>query len=215
MDLKKRQIIALSGKCGAGKDLAGQLLQQHFKCGEIIKYADALKRVCAVFTKTTLKQNYENKELSAEREASDDDIINAIHNEMSSNVSLADIILFINEIGKEKRTLGQWQVEIGKCARKHFGDNFWVQCLKRRMNEDKLYIITDLRFKVELADLQTLDNVVTIRINGSEERMKSALKGRDPKDISEVDLDDAKFMYTVNNKSDNIEDLDAEIQKIF
>jgi len=52
------KLIGISGKKGAGKDLAAKLIQEEFPEFQIIHFADPLKVVTSIITETTLSEQY-------------------------------------------------------------------------------------------------------------------------------------------------------------
>jgi hypothetical protein len=85
---------------------------------------------------------------------------------------------------------------VGTACRNVYGEDIWVS---RALDEikaagpDENIIITDLRFKNEYRELKKA-GFTTVRIN-----RPGRPQDRDPNHISEVDLDDVEFDYTIEN----------------
>jgi len=81
--------------------------------------------------------------------------------------------------------------------RKLFGENYWIDRTFERIavSVADVVLITDMRFKNEMAAVEKWPAGVTIRI----ERIGQDVKDPHP---SEVDLDDATFDYKLSNVSD-------------
>ena len=87
--------------------------------------------------------------------------------------------------------------KFGTAIRNEICDDFWVKVCLKDYNESQNWIISDVRFKSEIEGIKQFNNI-TLRINNS-----SAGAGNH---ISEVDLDDYKFDYVINNNG-SLEDL--------
>lgn len=88
--------------------------------------------------------------------------------------------------------------------KKNFGDNIWIDYLKRRLPEDK-YVIDDIRFKNEYEAFHD-DKTISIRIIRPGQEIQS-------NHISEHDLDDTVADFTIVNDSD-LDDLFKQVDLI-
>ena len=104
----------------------------------------------------------------------------------------------------EDKTVRDYYRLIADSFKKIFDENIWVRLLVKKIDKNKRYIITDLRFKNEYSILLEKFNPVFIRIKRSVE---------EDNHISETSLDDlpdSNFDFIINNTG-NIENLKREI----
>ncbi len=187
--------IGISGKMGSGKDYFAEnflipFLEQTLKekC-IIISFADMIKINLMTFNDYDIKDVYVNK---------------------------------TNEVRTKLREEGQGKKEI-------YGNDIWIKYVKNWGNLHlsrgfKHIIITDVRFKNEYDFINSMDGVV-IRINApnrnhirlmkesSNEEQYTQLKNH----ISEIELDDIKFEYIIENddKILNICKIHSMFNKLF
>ena len=87
--------------------------------------------------------------------------------------------------------------KFGTAIRNEVCDDFWVKVCLKDYSESQNWIISDVRFKSEIEGIKQFNNI-TLRINNP-----NAGAGNH---VSEVDLDDYKFDYVINNNG-SLEDL--------
>lgn len=88
---------------------------------------------------------------------------------------------------------------IGTKLREHYGENVWIDRVARSIDEittadpNANIIVTDMRFKNEMNWLKD-HGFITIKITRNDR-----IIDRDPRHISEIDLEGAEFDYYIEN----------------
>ena len=84
--------------------------------------------------------------------------------------------------------------ELGTCMRKIYGDNIWIdKAVAEIKSHNGNVVISDMRFKNECGILKQM-SAYTVKVT-----RRDRIIDRDPLHISEVDLDDYTFDYTIEN----------------
>lgn len=95
-------------------------------------------------------------------------------------------------------TIGEMCQQLGTdVLRKNFRDDIWIKSLFADIKPGGTYVISDCRFKNEAEELKKLGAVI-IRVNRPNNPVAEK-SGRDLTHISETDLDDYDFDYTIDN----------------
>ncbi len=130
-----------------------------------------------------------------------------------------DISLLMTQDGKNiyipifEMTLGEMIQKIGtESMRDNFDIEVWIKALFCDLNETDDYIISDCRFKNEAKKI-TDNNGILIRIN-RKNNTTALQSGRDLNHASEIDLDDYKFDYVIENDG-TYEELLEKIKTVY
>jgi len=119
------------------------------------------------------------------------------------------------DMGSINWTLGEYHQKLGEAIRKVHTDIFILSLWKTiKKSGDKCILITDVRHKNEYHFFKKA-GAVSIRLTRPFDMRMKYLCGRDPYDISEVDLDDEKFDYEIDNYYETKNMLYSEIDKVF
>lgn len=183
----KTVIVGLSGKKQSGKDTFAKYLVKY--CGFTrVSFAEPVKK-CLYILNPWVKADDGCTTLRYQV------IIDAL-GEDSAKESYAEVRRLQQVFGTE-------------VVREEFGDNFWIDLAFKRISEQNLkkVVVSDVRFKNELAAIRDIDGSLLIKINRDK---CSAVKD---KHVSESGLPDACFDYVVDNNT-AIEDLDEKAREI-
>jgi dephospho-CoA kinase len=200
--------IALSGKCGAGKDVVGKYLLEKYDY-KVVRFSHYIKKIVGECTNTSLNDNYYKKQ-----KIPNYDINFPKYYEICSRITGHLSVLFednfinenqtkINDISnvistKRGITLGTYQQIIGVYFRENFDKNIWIKFFWNDIKEFEKVVVVDVRFKNEVKFLK--DKAFTIiRINRFKKLRTNSLCGRDENHISEVDLDNYSFKNVIDN----------------
>lgn len=201
----KTNIIAISGKIGAGKDTLAyyipQIYMQHRLHNDYTKhvsfyrksFADKLKQIVQLLSGYNMTKDEHNLFFSNER----------------YNYSQEDKNVYIESYGM---TIGEMLQKLGTDAiRKHFHSDTWVNAVfVDDIRENDLWIITDCRFKNE-ADAVKKNGGKIIRIEGDPAGVRANSK-RDLNHQSEIDLDDYTGFDLIIQNDGTEEDLINKIK---
>ena len=164
--MKKKIIIALSGKMGSGKSTLAEMLKEELLHHEDIRiqfdgFAKPLRDILETLTGKRAETQKEKDE-------------------------------YIPEL---KMTYGEALQKIGQGLRDAVGDNVWTYPFKVRQEKRLrcITIITDFRYRSELKALKEIEEssnttVMTVRLNGDPTKMREN-SSRDLNHLSEIDLD--------------------------
>lgn len=173
--------IALSGKIGSGKDtVSDMIIEMSDKNIEKTAFAKKLKQIVAILTGV-------DYELTLFQEGKN------------------------SRIERFDTTIGDMLQVIGTdVMRDNFDKDVWIKALLSSIDENKNYIISDLRFKNE-ADILKKEGFVLIRVNRTDNTVSTS---RNREHSSETDLDDyTQFDYVINNDG-SLEDLRFKVKEI-
>ncbi len=119
-------IIGLSSKIGAGKDTVAHLIGN----GEVRKFADNIKKICAIISGLPLGDMYTQD---------------------GKNIYIEQ---FDMTVGTMQQKIGT------EVFRNSFDQNVWVKSLFSKYTPDQLWIITDVRFPNEADYIKSLDGIL-------------------------------------------------------
>jgi len=181
-------VIGLTGRKGAGKDTAAQYFVEKYGFTKVA-YADVLKEAAAALFNVPTEFMDEYKNNSRARvvfSVGHNAIMGAydVHHDMS-------LRSFLQRFGTEM-------------GREVFGPSFWVDQLKRRMDEGTMrdnYVISDVRFNNEVT---MCDYVIEI--------VRDTVQGPDVH-VSEAGLDEELIHYIVVNRG-TIEELHSRLEAV-
>ena len=175
-------LIGLSGKMGVGKNYIGEnvipyILEKLINNIRIfpISFADHMKVELAI---RDSKYNYDN--------------------------------LFINKTANTRKKLQEYGTDI---CRKEYGSDIWIKSIDMWMkiyqdripkSDTAIFIISDVRFKNEAKWIEENKGLL-IRVIAPNRNKKRIDKEKIDKidHISEIDLDDYKFKYIIDNESND------------
>lgn len=174
--------IALSGKLHSGKDTVASLLKGYFPNQFAISFATPMKQtVKAMVPEVPMEYLWGPSQLR-------DLIIPGL------NLTSRKILTDLGKIGR------LWDPD--------FWINRTMTMCQSALNDHDYIVITDLRFKNEMAALKKNDYFLV--------RIKRALGENESTDISEVDLDDvpeSEFNFILDNTKD-LENLRKEVERL-
>jgi hypothetical protein len=106
-----------------------------------------------------------------------------------------------SKVLNQSMTAGQLLQKLGNGLREAVHPNVWCDAVLNDY-KDQYWVISDLRYPNELAEIKRLGGIV-IRLEGDPEKIREKnIDGRDLNASSETALNDAKFDYVIiNNKS--------------
>lgn len=173
-------VIGLCGKMGSGKTVVAKYLAA--KHGFIVeKIAADIKFSVARMTGTSMEDNMRKKNLVARGEYEDGEV--------------------------RVMSLGEHQVLYGKKQRRLYGDDVFVKRLWKRIHHSCCgFIVDDVRLPCE-ADFLTSKGSMLIRIERSMDDRQPFMHGRNPKDITEVGLDNYPFEHVIRNVDTGLREL--------
>ena len=189
-------IIAISGKAQAGKDTVAKMIvytiwyytySQRLDSFGINHYNHRIKDFSLLLNNIQWNKAYFAEKLKLCLS----DILKVSLNKFE------DIEFKNSKIDWLNMTVRELLQKFGTAIRNEVCDDFWVKACLKDYDESQNWIISDVRFKSEIEGIKQFNNI-TLRINNS-----SAGAGNH---ISEVDLDNYKFDYVINNNS-SLEDL--------
>jgi hypothetical protein len=175
-DLESLPIIGLSGKLGAGKDLAATLI-----------------KLC--MTPNTSSVMWRQKSFATR-----------LKETVAAMLHLSSAGVLNTEEGKNavyptwnNQTGGQLLQQIGALMREQYGADVWINCMMDEfIPQHDHWIITDVRHKTEADKIRAMGGIV-IRLNGDPGGVR-ARSTRNLTHISETDLDDyAHFDAVIDN----------------
>lgn len=189
-------IIAISGKAQAGKDTVAKMIvytiwyytySQRLDSFGINHYNHRIKDFDLLLDKIQWHKAYFAEKLKLCLAA----ILRVPLNKFE------DIEYKNSKINWLNMTVRELLQKFGTAIRNEVCDDFWVKVCLKDYSESQNWIISDVRFKSEIEGIKQFNNI-TLRVNNS-----NAGAGNH---ISEVDLDDYKFDYIINNNG-SLEDL--------
>lgn len=191
-------IYLVSGKKTSGKDTVANYISKK-TLYPIYCFAQPIKEaISEIFGVSSYYFNQENKEKKLIR----------IHK--PSNRSSFDE----HQIDLEKYTsfsVRSIMQDMGQYFRNNYDKNIWINLLIQKIKKDKVnnFIISDVRYKNEIEKIkETFKDVITIRIN-----RPNTKHNKYSNHISETDLDEHLFDYTLNNTG-TLEDLAVQVNSI-
>lgn len=201
--------IAISGKMTSGKTTLSTILVEKYHYTKMA-FADPLKQIAK-----TLTTDPENLEALVYRVC----LNNPVKTEQCLNILLDDIYPKYKSHSietKDNITRALFQ-ELGQKL-KAIDSNLWVNYLVANLPDDKI-VVDDLRFRQELNALET-EGFLTIRLEitpeAQRERIEKLYGTVDENkltDISEVDLDHAKFDYVID-ATQSLQQIEEELDNI-
>lgn len=189
-------IIAISGKAQAGKDTVAKMIvytiwyytySQRLDSFGINHYNHRIKDFDLLLDKIQWHKAYFAEKLKLCLAA----ILRVPLNKFE------DIEYKNSKISWLNMTVRELLQKFGTVIRNEVCDDFWVKVCLKDYSESQNWIISDVRFKSEIEGIKQFNNI-TLRINNP-----NAGAGNH---VSEVDLDDYKFDYVINNNG-SLEDL--------
>jgi len=197
---------------GSGKDLVATYIKEIYKEKDVIKIAmaDKLKEIVAGVINVSLNDCYNNKSLIPE------DVHKVNHTAvilefLKKETKLLDtddetkekIYLKINKIIQKilvskGSTIGEYLQIVGEEFRNKFDKQFFLNMVWRKVSDKGMYLITDGRLKYEANFFKSKESIM-IRIERDYKLRVPYFKGREPKHITEIDLDDYLFQFTIYN----------------
>ena len=189
-------IIAISGKAQAGKDTVAKMIvytiwyytySQRLDSFGINHYNHRIKDFDLLLDKIQWHKAYFAEKLKLCLAA----ILRVPLNKFE------DVEYKNSKINWLNMTVRELLQKFGTAIRNEVCDDFWVKVCLKDYSESQNWIISDVRFKSEIEGIKQFNNI-TLRINNP-----NAGAGNH---VSEVDLDDYKFDYVINNNG-SLEDL--------
>lgn len=220
------KVIALSGKMGSGKDTVTEILVNkiypNLKC-TVVRFADSLKQFVSELmpdkhysekTKTDVvrfeRQNVYNAYGAFERFNLR---IKAFQNK---GLKLLPENAFFDTFLLVEMSWSKWHAKVGQFCREYCGYDVFVilaeQAIIEAADTSDMVIVNDTRFENECEMLLRI-GVPVIRLERSRDLRAPYFNGRDPENVSEVDLDVTPFDYSVTNDG-SIDELEARLKKI-
>lgn len=189
-------IIAISGKAQAGKDTVAKMIvytiwyytySSQLDSFGINHYNHRIKDFNLLLNKIQWRKIHFAEKLKL-----------CLANILKVSLDKFEDVEFKNsKINWLNMTVRELLQKFGTAIRNEVCDDFWVKVCLKDYIESQNWIISDVRFKSEIEGVKQFDNI-TLRINNP-----NAGAGNH---ISEVDLDDYKFDYIINNNG-SLEDL--------
>lgn len=229
-------LIAFHGKLGSGKNEAARQMKLLFANGadfEEKALASNLKAFSATLTRTTLEdqcsEGGKNREIPV-CEMSTRKILLDVRGLLDSMMSfdffqckplekqvhkiIEEIVASREKTGQKKDILtlscGSIQQEIGTRFRQEFGCDVWLSLLFDDWETRKNWLITDLRFPNEKAEIEAQGGFC-IKLVGDPKKVRANSK-RDPNHISETALDAVTaWDCVVDNQHDDIQNLRKQL----
>lgn len=178
-------IVLISGKMRSGKDTIANIISERLKssgvCPVIMHFSDSLKEILS----KTLGMSLET--------------LNFLKN--NPDYKIEQLVQSPNTVGyyyHNSNTMRNMLQKFGTDAMQSIlGKDVWVNALKKKIENDtehNVFIIPDFRFKHEF--INDYKNFKTISIKVLSNTFDSSLNS---KHISEHDLDNFVFDYTINN----------------
>jgi hypothetical protein len=182
-------VIGISGKIGSGKDTVAKIIKDCLEEKNIVVKIDAFA------------------------------------NKLKENISLLSGVP-INEIvtreGKARfviqhnMTVGEMLQKVSEGIKKVL-PNVWISALDCNWDRMSTLVISDMRFKSEYEYVNSMAkyyNICTIRVNGDPLKIREKnVDKRNLQHISEVDLDNEKFMYVIDNNR-GLDELKKDVIRI-
>ena len=177
-------IIFLSGKTGSGKDTVAEYISKKYEY-KIFRISDSLKEITSILTGSDLIDCYKNKGKIPKG------------------------------LEKIKLDLGQYQQKIESSLRLGIHPDIFLYSMWKKisLSKSKNIIIVDGGLKNEY-DFFVKKKALSIRINRSFEFRKKSLGNRDPYHETEIQLDEVKFDYIIENDYTTTKYLFENVDKI-
>lgn len=206
-----KMLFLLNGKMGSGKGLFFEFVCKIFgkkNVGEI-RFSESIKKLSSKFTLTTLADNYNNKAIVPKKFASietifvltDEFVENCMGKKKDDHLSIALAFATCFKIMCEgMSSLGKCQVYIGMAFRELFSPDIWVMAAQKKIDQSKhpINVIVDARFKNEAKFFESKEAIL-FRLERDRPFRVDSFAGRDENHISETDLDDYSFQFTLFN----------------
>jgi hypothetical protein len=231
-------LLAFHGKLGSGKNEAARQTKLLFANGSEFEekaLASNLKAFTAVLTRTTLQDQYSEEGKNIEIPVCELSIrsilldVQGLLNFMNSfdffqckpseqriHKIIGEIVASHENKGHKTDVLslscGSIQQEVGTRFRQAFGEDVWISLLLDDWEPRKNWLITDLRFPNEKAEIEALGGFC-IKLVGDPKQVRANSK-RDTNHISETALDAVtKWDCVVDNQHDDIQNLRKQLFK--
>ena len=107
------------------------------------------------------------------------------------------------EVAKNNPLIRTALQTIGDGCRKILGEDIWIQALFKKMDEDIVYIISDIRYVNEVEVFEKTGPILRL------ER-----EDKDDNHISEIDLDEYSFEVVIDNKG-SLEELFGKLDQFY
>ena len=217
MKKKNNNLISISGKAGVGKNTVANIIQRLCLSNNGNMYIQKsfgykIKQIASILLNIPIEkfeeQDFKKTLLGEEWGTIKENPLNSIapFKDIKFN-ELISVRQFLQKLGTEAMRNGLY-------------DNVWINSLFSSYTKNSCWIITDCRFKNELAAIKEKKGL-TIRITSSyikysdgSYRAKSKMMGdHENEHISETDLDNSKFNYIIENNS-TLEELTKKIKEI-
>lgn len=192
MSARVPAVVAFSGKYGTGKDSAAAAVIEHVRQLEYkvvhLKFADALKKSCAIMTGLSLEDQYS--------EAGKCKLIPGL------DMTVARFQQLHGTVARQHLHPNVWVIPVINVC--------------RQSTHGIVYVISDCRFPNELDAIHAIGGVV-IRLNRPAHLISQVSKaGRDPMHVSETALDDCTaFDLVIENDGVEYEHLEKVIRYLF
>lgn len=203
-------IIGISGKAGSGKDTTASLLRLVYsgKDWEIKKFAGKLKEVVSTLLSIPLDK-LEDHQVKDSILGEEWWYYAAVKNVRKPTIKIPYLAATKSEAEKYKNvlvktTVRDFMVSVGHGLRENVSQDFWINLLLNNYDEDKNWIVTDVRYKNEFEAIKSIGGIV-IRVE------RDGLNtGFHP---SETELDYAPFDIILKNTG-QIPDLLSQVKNL-
>lgn len=188
-----KQVILIKGRKRVGKDTVADMLHKYLQdAGHDVSrasFAQPMKDIIADTFDISLE------ELDLCKNKPEDAKICLINMKHSAIMELSDFRKVLQRFGTE-------------AMKKHFGDDVWSELLYNNLKSD-VTIVSDWRFKSELAYLQSKQDVMitTISVFSGEPLPNET-------HISEIDLDGVDTKFTVHNIKNELTSTSEQVEAI-
>ncbi len=183
-------IIGVSGKSGSGKDTVAQMISFHSYKWEVKSFAGNLKKMLAIALNIPVENLYDREFLKT----------------TVGQVWTTDVV--DNKLTTIYYTYRDLLQLLGTNICRVIQPNFWVNSLFAHYSFRSRWIISDVRFKNEIEAIKLFcPNAVFIKVE--REQLESNINKAH---ISETELDNHIFDYTIKNNSD-LNHLLKEVEK--
>jgi len=212
--MSKINLIGISGRAGSGKSTVAAMIQDiATENWEVKSYAHKLKQCVSIITGIPIEK-FEDQEFKKQLMPKSWEIkiiAGELNKKVIKSANLVDGFDLVDAPDrfiiekKIRHTYREFLQLFGTEAGRAINPNIWINALFSGHNENKYWIISDMRFPNEANTIKERGGVI-IRLNRNQ--------GEPATHKSETELDNYKFDFTINNEFISIPETKEKVKQM-